>query len=48
LLRLVALNKLLLDVVIVRGDRGEKKSQNAAGTQQPYHHATLAEPHGMA
>jgi len=29
LLRLVALKKLLLDVVIARGDRGEKKGQNA-------------------
>ena len=29
LLRLAGLNKLLLDVVIVRGDRGKKEGQNA-------------------
>jgi len=31
LLLLIALNRLLLDVVIVRGDRGEEKNQKADG-----------------
>jgi len=33
LLRLIALNKLLLNIIVVREDRGEKKSQNAKSAE---------------
>jgi hypothetical protein len=47
LLRLIALNKFLLNIIVVRGYRREKEGEKAAGSEPPHENTGTAQAHGM-